>query len=389
MIRDAESRLLAIKRSGTYRQLRVVEQTSGPEFVMNGRKLLNFASNNYLGLCNHPVICQRASESIATWGTGSGASRLITGNTSLYEELEQKIAKFKSQNSSVLFNCGYMANVGGITALTDASSVIYSDSLNHASIIDGARLSKAIISVYNHCDMEDLKAKIRSHGTTGGLIVSDGVFSMEGDIAPVPELVEIAGESGCALMIDDAHGTGVLGKSGRGVCEHFNLKSGVDLHMGTLSKALGAEGGFIAGSDILADILRNVARPFVFSTAFAPSSVAAASAAIDILLEENWRMKKLSENSRYLREGLQSAGLDVPDGITPILPVIIGSNNDTILFSSVLEQEGIFSPAIRPPTVPEGSGRIRVTVMATHTRDDLDMAISSFETAARKTGLIS
>jgi len=388
MIRDAESRLQAIQQSGTYRQLRVVEQTSGPEMVMNGKKVLNFASNNYLGLINHPVICQRGSESIATWGTGSGASRLITGNTSLHEELELKIANFKEQSSSVLFNCGYMANVGGITALSGARSVIYSDSLNHASIIDGARLSKATICVYDHCNMQDLEEKIRTHGKTGGLIVSDGVFSMDGDIAPVPELVEIARESECALMIDDAHGTGVLGKTGRGVCEHFNLTTGVDLHMGTLSKALGSEGGFIAGSDLLADILRNVARPFIFSTALAPSSVAAASAAIDILLEENWRVKKLAENSRYLREGLQSIGLVVPDGITPILPVIIGQNKETLLFSSILEEEGILSPAIRPPTVPEGAGRIRLTVTATHSHEHLDLAISSFETAARKTGLI-
>nr|WP_319537780.1 8-amino-7-oxononanoate synthase [uncultured Methanospirillum sp.] len=388
MIRDAESRLQAIQKSGTYRHLRLVEQTSGPEMVMNGKRVLNFASNNYLGLSNHPVICQRASESIATWGTGSGASRLITGNTSLHEELEQKIADFKEQSSSVLFNCGYMANVGGITALSDASTVIYSDSLNHASIIDGARLSKATISVYDHCNMMDLEEKIRTHGKKGGLIVSDGVFSMDGDIAPVPELVEIARKYECALMIDDAHGTGVLGKTGRGVCEHFNLTSGIDLHMGTLSKALGSEGGFIAGSDLLADILRNVARPFIFSTALAPPSVAAASAAIDILLEETWRVKTLSENSRYLRDGLISIGLSISGGITPIIPVIVGSNKDTISFSLILEQEGIFSPAIRPPTVPEGSGRIRVTTMATHTREHLDQAISSFERAGRKTGLI-
>ncbi|PWR74251.1 8-amino-7-oxononanoate synthase [Methanospirillum lacunae] len=388
MIKDAKSRIDEIQRSGKYRQLRLVEQTSGPEMVMDGKKLLNFASNNYLGLSNHPVICQRASDSIATWGTGSGASRLITGNTSIHEELEKKIADFKKQESSVVFNCGYMANVGGITALTDKDCIIYSDSLNHASIIDGARLSKAKIVVYDHCDLRDLEAKIRAHGKTGGLIVSDGVFSMDGDIAPVPELAEISSQYECALMIDDAHGTGVLGKAGRGVCEYFNLDDGVDLHMGTLSKALGSEGGFIAGSDLLAEILRNVARPFIFSTALTPSSIAASSAAIDILLEENWRIRKLSDNSRYLREGIQSMGLDVPDGITPIIPVIIGKNDDTVLFSSILEQEGIFSPAIRPPTVPEGSGRIRLTVMATHTRDHLDQAISSFETAGRKTGLI-
>ncbi|MFH0966591.1 MAG: 8-amino-7-oxononanoate synthase [Methanobacteriota archaeon] len=387
MIRHLKARIDAIHESGRYRQLRLVEQTSGPEMIMNGKKFLNFASNNYLGLANHPVICQRAAESIATWGVGSGASRLITGNTTLHEELEKKIADFKKQESSVLFNCGYMANVGGISALAGKDDIIYSDTLNHASVIDGARLSKANISVYDHGDTRDLEAKIRASGKEGGLIVSDGVFSMDGDIAPLPELTEIASQYECALMIDDAHGTGVLGKTGRGVCEHFNLYEGVDLHMGTLSKALGSEGGFIAGSDILADLLRNVARPFIFSTALAPSSVAAASAAIDVLREETWRVRTLSENSRYLREGMRSIGLTVPDGITPIIPVIVGQNKDTISFSSILEQEGIFSPAIRPPTVPEGLGRIRVTTMATHTREHLDQALSSFETAGRKTGL--
>jgi len=388
MIKYAKARIKAIHESGQYRQLRLVEQTSGPEIVMNGKKFLNFASNNYLGLANHPVICQRAAESIAIWGVGSGASRLITGNSSLHEELEKKIADFKKQDSSVLFNCGYMANLGGITALTGKDDIIYSDMLNHASIIDGARLSKAKISVYDHSDPRDLEAKIRTSGKKGGLIVSDGVFSMDGDIALLPELVEIARQYECALMIDDAHGTGVIGKTGRGVCEHFNLYEGVDLHMGTLSKALGSEGGFIAGSDILADLLRNVARPFIFSTAITPSSVAAASAAIDVLREEVWRVRTLSKNSRYLREGLRSIGLTVPDGITPIIPVIVGSNKDTISFSTILEQEGIFSPAIRPPTVPEGLGRIRVTTMATHTHEHLDQALSSFETAGRKTGLL-
>lgn len=388
MIKNAKFRLEEIKKSDTYRELRLVNQSSGPEMIMNGKKVLNFASNNYLGLSNHPVICKRASDSITSWGTSSGASRLITGNTSLHEELEKKIADFKKQESSVLFNCGYMANVGGITALSNKNTIIYSDLLNHASIIDGARLSKSKILIYNHCNMHDLENKIKANKKEDGLIVSDGVFSMDGDIAPVPELAEIARKYECALMIDDAHGTGVLGKSGRGVCEFFNLHSGVDLHMGTLSKAFGSEGGFIAGSDLLADILRNVARPFIFSTAMAPSSVTSASAAIDILLEENWRVKKLSENARYLREGLQSTGLKVPEGITPIIPVIIGKNEDTVLFSTILEEEGIFSPAIRPPTVPEGSGRIRVTVMATHTREQLDHAISSFEIAANKTGVI-
>lgn len=388
MIRDAKTRIEAIRKAGQYRTLRRVEQVSGPELVIQGRKLVNFASNNYLGLSGHPDICRRAQESIAAWGAGSGASRLVTGNTSLHEELEKKIAKFKKQESSVLLNCGYMANVGGITALAGKSDVIYSDALNHASIIDGARLSKATISVYDHCDIQDLEEKIRAGGQPGGLIVSDGVFSMDGDIAPLPELAEIAGRYECTLMIDDAHGTGVLGRTGRGVCEHFNCYEGVDVHMGTLSKSLGAEGGFIAGSGLLSEIIRNVARPFIFSTAIAPSNAAAASAALDVLQEENWRVGKLSENSRYLRQGLQDLGLLVPDGITPIIPVIVGSNRDTAVFSSILEEEGIFSPAIRPPTVPEGSGRIRVTTMAIHTREQLDQAISAFETAGRKTGVL-
>jgi len=388
MIRDAIIRLEAIQRSGQYRRLRRVEQCSGTELFIEGRKFLNFASNNYLGLVDHPVIRKQAKESIDAWGVGTGASRLVTGNLSLHEDLEEKIACFKKQEASILFNCGYMANVGGITTLAGKDDIIYSDALNHASIIDGARLSKAKIFVYNHCDISDLEEKIRSNGKKSGLIVSDGVFSMDGDITPLPELTEIAEKYECTLMIDDAHGTGVLGKSGRGVCEYFNHYDGVDLHMGTLSKALGAEGGFIAGSCILADLLKNIARSFIFSTAIAPSGVAAASAAIDILKEEKWRIKQLTEKSRYLREGLKDLGLSVKDGITPIIPVIVGSNMDTVLFSSILEEEGIFSPAIRPPTVQANSGRIRVTTMATHTLEQLDQAISAFESAGRKTGLL-
>lgn len=388
MIHNAISRIEAIQRSGQFRQLRRVEQISGPELVINGRTFLNFASNNYLGLSGHPVIRQRAKESIDTWGVGSGASRLICGNTSLHEELEKKIADFKKQEAAVLFNCGYMANAGGIAALIEKGGIIYSDALNHASIIDGARLSKARISVYDHCNIRDLEEKIRATGHKGGLIISDGVFSMDGDITPLPELAEMAEQYECALMIDDAHGTGVLGKTGRGVCEHFNHYEGVDVHMGTLSKSIGTEGGFIAGSYLLADLLKNFSRSFIFSTAIAPSSVAAASAAIDVLQDEIWRVGKLSENSRDLRRGLKALGLSVPDGITPIIPVIVGNNRDTVLFSLILEQEGIFSPAIRPPTVPEGSGRIRVTTMATHTREQLDRAISSFEIAGKKTGLL-
>jgi 8-amino-7-oxononanoate synthase len=377
-----------IKKEGLYRHMQRVEGPQCPEMMIGGRNFLVFAGNNYLGLANHPEIKRRAIETIGRYGTGSGASRLITGSMAVHEEFESRIASFKSGERALLFNTGYMANLGLISSLVGPKDVIFSDRLNHASIIDGARLSQAEVVVYKHLDMADLEEKLSLADGKTGFIVSDGVFSMDGDIAPLGNLVKLRDRFNCLLMIDDAHGTGVLGKTGRGTSEHFDIHTGIDVNMGTVSKALGVEGGFAVGSSELVEFLINVARPFIFSTSMSPGSVGAAIAALDVLEKETWRVELLQENSQYFRKGLQGIGLNVPNGITPIIPVLIGTNCDTLAFSEVLKTLGIFSPAIRPPTVPEGSGRIRVTIMAAHTHRQMDAALDAFERAGKEIGII-
>lgn len=388
MTNPFSNELERIKKEGLYRYTQRVDGPQGPEMIIGGKKFLVFASNNYLGLADHPEIKRRAIETIERFGTGSGASRLITGSTAVHEEFESRIASFKGGERALLFNTGYMANLGLISSLAGPKDVIFSDRLNHASIIDGARLSKAEVVVYEHLDLADLEEKLSRADGKRALIVSDGVFSMDGDIAPLGNLVKLRDRYNCLLMIDDAHGTGVLGGTGRGISEHFEIHSGIDVHMGTMSKALGADGGFAVGSSELVEFLVNSARPFIFSTAISPGSVGAAIAALDVLEKETWRIERLRENSQYFRKGLQGIGLNVPNGITPIIPVLIGTNRDTLAFSEVLKTMGIFSPAMRPPTVPEGSGRIRVTIMATHTCGQMDTALDAFERAGKETGII-
>lgn len=377
-----------ISKQGLYRQLRSITTPQEPIIKMNDREMLLLASNNYLGLANHPKLKERAIKAVEDWGTGTGASRLVSGNNILHEELEEKLSHFKGHEGAIIFNTGFMANVGVISSLMGPEDTIFSDELNHASIIDGVRLSKAKLNVYKHNDIKDLEEKLKTNDGSRKLIVTDGVFSMDGDIALLPELVELKEKYDCILMIDDAHGTGVLGEKGQGTAEFYNLDNGIDIHLGTLSKALGAEGGYVTGSRNLIEYLRNRARTFIFSTAIAPSSVGAAIASLEVLEEEAWRIGKLKENVQYLRMGLRDVGFDVPMGHTPIIPVVIGSNENTLLFSKELEILGILAPAIRPPTVPEGTGRIRTTVMATHSKEQLDKAIEAFKLTGKKIGLI-
>ncbi|WP_229703988.1 8-amino-7-oxononanoate synthase [Caldalkalibacillus thermarum] len=353
--------------------------------------MLLLSTNNYLGLATHPRVKAKAIEAVQHFGTGSGGSRLITGNLRLHEELEQTIAAWKGTEAARLFSCGYLANVGTISALAGKGDLVLSDELNHASMIDGCRLSKASTMVYRHVDMDDLRHKLRD--TRGQyrrtLIVTDGVFSMDGNIAPLPELVSLAEQYGAWLMVDDAHGTGVLGDTGAGSVEHFGLSGRVHLSVGTLSKACGAEGGYVAGSQTVIEYLLNRARSFIFQTALSPGVVAASLEAIHIIRTEPVLRHQLLSNARYLREGLKSYGFRLIEGETPIIAVLIGEAKTAVRFSRRLEEAGVYAPAIRPPTVPEGMSRIRCTVMATHTTAQLDFALAQFKQVGQELGVIS
>ncbi|WP_246615637.1 8-amino-7-oxononanoate synthase [Aneurinibacillus thermoaerophilus] len=347
-----------------------------------------FSSNNYLGLARDERLKKAAIQAIETYGTGSGGARLTTGNFLLHERLEASLASFKQKESAIVFSSGYLANLGVISALMGPGDVIFSDELNHASIIDGCRLSKARIVVYRHADMDDLRNKIRSAQETKKLIVTDGVFSMDGDIAPLPDIVEVAQAHGAWVMVDDAHATGVLGETGAGTAEYFGVSDRIQLLMGTLSKSVGAEGGYVAASRTVVDYLRNHARSFIFQTSLSPGVVASALEGIRIIREEPERRRRLLKNARLLRDGLTKLGFTLVEGITPIVAVMIGEAEKAVRFSARLEEEGVFAPAIRPPTVPQGSSRIRVTLMATHTQSEIDQVLTCFEKVGKAMRII-
>ncbi|HWL23143.1 MAG TPA: 8-amino-7-oxononanoate synthase [Ureibacillus sp.] len=382
--------LQQIREQELFRTLRRMDAASDPETVLEGKKILLFSSNNYLGLANDSRMKEKAIEAIKQFGTGSGGSRLTTGNLSLHEQLERDIASFKGKEASLVFSSGFLANVGIISTLMKQGDVILSDSLNHASIIDGCRLSKADTVIYNHVDMNDLEKKLQN--TTSyqrRLIVTDGVFSMDGNIAPLPAIVSLAKKYGAMVMVDDAHSTGILGKTGAGTAEYFGLTHQIDLLMGTLSKSIGAEGGYVAASQSLIQYLRNKARTFIFQTALSPSVIAASIEGIRIIREERERSVRLLENAEFLRNGLKKSGFTLVDGSTPILAVLIGSAQDAMRFSKRLEEEGIFAPAIRPPTVPEGMSRIRLTIMATHRQEQLEYALHTFVKIGKEMNFLS
>ncbi|GAB7388892.1 glycine C-acetyltransferase [Bacillaceae bacterium] len=381
--------LAQIREKGLWRRLRRLDGANEAATHIEGRDVLLLSSNNYLGLATDPRVKGKAIEAIERYGAGSGGARLTTGNLALHEELEKSIAAFKGYESAIVFSSGYLANLGTISALMGEGDLILSDALNHASIIDGCRLSKAQTWVYRHADMQDLEEKLRRFaGFRRKLIVTDGVFSMDGDIAPLPRIVELAERYGAWVMVDDAHATGVLGKNGAGTVEHFGLAGRVQLALGTLSKAVGAEGGFVAASRTVIDYLRNRARPFIFQTALSPGVVAAALEALRLMREEPVLRERLMENARYLREGLGRLGFSLVPGETPIIAVLIGDAQKAVDVSRRLEELGIYAPAIRPPTVPQGQSRIRVTVMATHTREQLEQALACFARAGRELGLL-
>ena len=378
----------ALKEKGLFREIRYLESAQCPHTVIDGRTVLLLSSNSYLGLCTDGRLKQAAINAVEKYGVGSGGSRLTTGSYDLHRKLEQKIAQFKGAEASLVFNTGYMANLGTIAALADSGSVIFSDSLNHASIIDGCRLSGARTVVYRHCDMDDLCQKVKAYQGIPGLIVTDGVFSMDGDIAPLPEIVAIARQNGLLVMVDDAHATGVIGTNGGGTSDYFGLKGEIDIQMGTLSKALASEGGYVAGKQCLIDYLRNRARSFIFSTALAPHTIAVSLAALDIVINEPGPRHSLLANSLWFQARLLSAGFRVTESKTPIIPVIIGDAGMAVRFSSRLMDHGIYIPAIRPPSIPAGTSRLRIALMATHTREDLERAVQKILDVGQELGLV-
>lgn len=381
--------LQVIEEQGLTRKLRSLSTGNESEVVMNGKKFLLFSSNNYLGLATDSRLKKKATESISKYGTGAGGSRLTTGNFDIHEQLESEIADFKKSEAAIVFSSGYLANIGVISGVMKAGDTIFSDAWNHASIIDGCRLSKAKTIVYEHVDMLDLESKLRhSHGDGKKLIVTDGVFSMDGDIAPLPEIVELAKEYKAYIMIDDAHATGVLGNDGCGTADYFGLKDEIDFTVGTLSKAIGAEGGFVSTSSIAKNYLLNNARSFIFQTALSPSAIEAAREGISIIQNEPERRKQLLKNAQHLRLKLEKSGFVVRGGETPIISLIIGGSHEAMQFSAKLMDEGVFIPAIRPPTVPKGSSRLRITVMATHTMEQLDMVISKIKKIGKEMGIV-
>ena len=381
-----------LKENGLYRSLRVIHGEQGPWVELEGKPVLNLSSNNYLGMASHPRLKEASARATHSYGCGSGASRLICGTLELHEALEKRLAKFMKTEAALVFNSGYAANVGIISSVVGKGDVVFSDEYNHASIVDGCRLSRAEVVIFPHNDMAALEEKISSslqqNSNNRRLIVVDGIFSVDGDLAPLPELVRLADTYDGLLMVDEAHGTGTVGPEGRGALAHFSVEGKVDIIMGTLGKALGGFGAFAAGSRDLIDYLINTSRSLIFSTALPPSVLSTALAALDVLKENPSLVAKLRENADYMREGLKKLGYDVLSSHTPILPVMIGEAALSTEFSELLLKEGILAVALRPPTVPEGTSRIRVTVMATHTLEDLVFSVSVFEKVGRKLGII-
>ncbi|HHT9144645.1 MAG: 8-amino-7-oxononanoate synthase [Candidatus Brocadiaceae bacterium] len=371
--------LSSLKEHALMREYRTVESAQGPYIQIKGKSYLSFCSNNYLGLADHPKIKQAAIAAINQYGWGTGASRLVAGNMTLHEELEKKIAEFKGTEAALLFPTGYMANVGALCALVGREDIVIGDKLNHASIIDGCRQSGATFRVYPHNDVSQLESLLqRSSIYRRRLVVTDSVFSMDGDTAPLPKIAEIAQKYDVILMIDDAHATGVFGQHGKGMIEHYGLEGKVDIIMGSLSKAIGSIGGFIAGSKCLIDFLKNKARSFIYTTALPPAACAASLAGLTLIQEDTSHIDKLWENIKYLKSQLSKFISNIA-GESPIVPIIIGSAEDALSISKRLYEKGILIPAIRPPTVPLGTSRLRISLMATHSKEDINRLIDTMK----------
>lgn len=381
----------ALKEAGLYNRIRTISSPQGAWLTVDGKRVLNFCSNNYLGLANHPRLVAKARENLEKYGCGPAAVRTIAGTLDLHLELEQRLAAFKGVEAAITFQSGFTANLAAISALVGKEDVIFSDELNHASIIDGCRLSGARIVRYAHCDPADLEARIRENEGTyrRALAITDGVFSMDGDVAPLDRIYDITSAYGIMLMVDDAHGEGVLGRGGRGIVDHFHLHGKVDVEVGTFSKAFGVVGGAVAGSAPVVEWLRQRGRPFLFSSAVTAADTAACLAALDLLEESTHLVDQLWANAEYFKKEMRSLGFDTGVSVTPITPIMLGEAPLAQQFSRELFEEGVFAMAIGFPTVPRGKARIRVMISAAHTRDDLDQGLAAFARVGRKLGVIA
>jgi glycine C-acetyltransferase len=384
-----DQELDGLKQQGLFNTIRTIGTAQDAWVHVDGKKVLNMCANNYLGFANHDDLKKAAQQAIHDYGVGPAAVRSIAGTMTLHNELETKLARFKNVEAAITFQSGFNSNIATIPTLMAAEDVIFSDELNHASIIDACRLSKAKTVRYAHCDAGSLASRLTEYKSARRkLVVTDGVFSMDGDIAPLPEIVAVADKSQAMIMVDDAHGEGVLGNAGRGITDHFQLHGKVDIEIGTLSKAFGVVGGYVSGKKQIVDFLRQRARPFLFSSAVTPADVAACIKAVDILTESGALVEKLWHNTQYLQSGLQRLGFDIGVTVTPITPVMIGDPGIAQKFSRLLFDGGIFGMAISFPTVPKGKDRIRVMNSATHSKEDLDFAIAVFERVGKETGII-
>ena len=381
--------LNALKSQGLYRRLRVLDATQAARTTIDGRDVINLSSNNYLGLTTHPRLKEKALAAIEQFGVGTGSVRTIAGTMAIHMELERRLAEFKRTEAAVVFQSGFAANAGTVAAILTKEDIVISDELNHASIIDGARLSRASIKVFPHRDVSVARAILRDlPATARKLVITDVVFSMDGDLGALPELCALAEEYGCIMMVDDAHASGVFGKNGRGTIDHFGLHGRVDVQVGTLSKAIGALGGYVAGSRSLIEFLHHRGRPFLFSTSHPPSVAATCLAALDVLLEEPQLIDRLWANTKFFKEGLKQLGFNTGASESPITPVIAGDAPTAMKLSDRLFEQGVFAQGIGFPTVARDKARVRTIVMATHTREDLQFALDAFAKAGRELGLI-
>jgi glycine C-acetyltransferase len=383
--------LKALKEAGFYTTIRTISSPQGPWLTIDGRWVLNFCSNNYLGLANHPLLVEAAKKAVDRYGVGPGAVRVISGTNDLHIELERRMAAFKGVEAAITFQSGFAANLATIPALVGKEDVIFSDRLNHASIIDGCRLSGGKIIPYEHCDVTSLELVIKENLSQyrRAIIITDGVFSMDGDVAPLDKIYEVAQRYDILLMVDDAHGEGVLGRGGRGIVDHFGLHGKVDVEVGTLSKAFGVVGGVVAGRAIIVEWLRQRGRPFLFSSAVTPPDAAACIAAIDLLEGSTELVDRLWENAKYFKTEIKSLGFNTGVSTTPITPVMLGEAPLAQQFSRELFEEGVFAMALGFPTVPQGKARIRVMISAAHEKKDLDNGLNAFAKVGKKLGAIS
>ena len=386
---EIEERLAELERLGLYRRLRLVSGPQGPRVLLDGKPVLLLCSNNYLGLADHPRVREAAADAAMRWGVGAGASRLVSGTMTIHRRLEERLAAWKGSEACLLFGSGYLANIGTIGALAGRGDTVFSDELNHASIVDGCRLSRAEVIVYRHLDSEHLEWSLRRHGGGDGrqLIVTDSVFSMDGDVAPLVEIVDLAKEHGARVMVDEAHAIGALGPSGRGAVAEAGLEGEVDVVVGTLGKALGSYGAYVCADEEIISYLVNTARPLIFSTAPGPPAVAGALAALELLQERPHRVERLRSAARTLRKALATEGFPVEDGEMQIVPLLVGDEHAAMRLCKEALERGVFAQAIRPPTVPAGTSRLRLATMASHTAEELKMAACALGEAVRALGL--